>query len=105
MQHSGPTRAKISKSSPRPLVAIQRGFFSPIIDSDHQLLFQELSDKVDAGGTIPGMESVESGRDAYTDVGGRKRPEQVFERRPRKRLKKSLNLDLENVPHEFSRRL
>ncbi len=41
---------------------------------------------MDAGGTIPGMESVESSRDAYTDVGGRKRPEQVFEQRPRKRL-------------------
>ncbi len=40
---------------------------------------------MDVGGTIPGMESVESSRDAYTDVGGRKRPEQVFERRPGKR--------------------
>ncbi len=39
---------------------------------------------MNVGGTIPGMESVESSRDAYTDVGGRKRPEQVFERRPGK---------------------
>ncbi len=34
---------------------------------------------MDAGGTIPGMDSVESSRDAYTDVGGKKRLEQVFE--------------------------
>ncbi len=38
---------------------------------------------MDAGGTIPWMESVGSSLDAYTDVGGRKRPEQVFEQRPR----------------------